>query len=259
MKKYILILTLLFFCFGFSSPHHKIIARKNAGSSTDWSTIGFFWRCESETLSATLDRYGLNNSGDNTGAPVNEAVLDAVIYKYGSYSCDFQSDGDYYNFATCSDSQVLGTEGRLGFWFHVEDWTDAKPIMTIEGGTVATNSARLFMVDTDDLQFTWIGNSVTADPLTTTALGLTTGVWYYIEYAFKQSTPYREIFVNGVSKGSSSSAMTAFSQVPGELKIGDMLGGGDPQTDFHMDNIIFSTDSTLDLYVNFSGDLEYGD
>jgi len=53
MRKFIIILILLFFCFGFSSPHHRIIARKNTvvapcttsqqaedGASDGYATVG---------------------------------------------------------------------------------------------------------------------------------------------------------------------------------------------------------------------------
>jgi len=258
MKKLIIsILFILCLSFQASAWNPMVVVSGSGGEERDWSTIGGFWRCEGETLSATDDRYGLNNNGDNIATPVGGANIDSGIYKHGSNSCDFPTEGDYYNFATCSDSQVLGTEGRVGFWLYIEDWTDEKMLCMIEYSTAATNSASLLMIDSDDLRFQWRGNSTTATQLDTTALGLTTGVWYYVEYAFKQSTPYREIFVNGVSKGSSGAAMVAFAGVPAEFKPGESVGGG--TTDFHIDNIIFSTDSTLDLYTGFSGDISYGD
>lgn len=93
MKKYIVLLILIIFCFGFSSPHSRIIARKNAtgGSETPqeagYSTVG------SSESATSNDRCALFTVGATQ-------LTVSYAYFYGNYN----GTGNDLTFAVYTDS-----------------------------------------------------------------------------------------------------------------------------------------------------------
>jgi hypothetical protein len=221
----------------------------------DWSSIGFFWRCEGTTLDSSNDRYGLNNSGDNTASAQSSAAIDSGLYKHGTHSCDIPTPADHFVFSV-SDTMFQSSEGRIGFWFRFTTWVDGKYLFLIQYDP--NNRMWAYMRSGDGLGFDWTDSGTGRTAITDDDCGLTSNsTWYYLEFAWKVSTNYRQIFVNGVAHDSSSETIAAFATEADEAFLGEALGGG--STDFHFDDFIFSTDSTLDLYTNFSDKTAYGE
>jgi len=268
MRKYITILLLLFFCFGFSSPHHRIIARKNATvASCDLTNILFWWRCESLQLNdecigagnPVADCTGANtgtldySNNDQLASSNSGAAINADANKTGTNGLDIPTSSDYVYFS--SPTSTLDDEGRIGFWIRFVTLNDNAQIFTLYDDS--NDFFRVRADGTDELNSLW-SDAGDEDEITTVDANLSTGTWYFVEFAWKQSTPYREIFVNGVSKVSSSAAYDAFQGGgPTTMYIG-VVGSGNG--DYHIDqNLIISTDSTDDLYTVCSGETDYPD
>jgi hypothetical protein len=83
--------------------------------------------------------------------------------------------------------------------------------------------------------------------LTTTTANMTNAgtVWYFVEAAWKQSTHYMEVFVNGVSKGVFTGTMLAWAGAVTDVSFGE-FNGIDPVL-YYMDNVMLSNLSTRDL------------
>lgn len=251
MRRYILILTLLFFCFGFSSPHSRIIARKNAVAAPvcDTTSIIFWWRCEAADFSGTNGTTDYS-AGDDIGALASAAAINTDAVKYGTNGLDLPTPSDYILFDP--PIAALEEEGRIGFWMRLTSFTDTRRLVN-----VTEDAGDFFYIQldgTDELEFYWYDAGTARTEFITSGANLTTATWYFVEAAWKTSTDYREIFVNGTSYGSSSATIENFDTAPAWIAFGD--GTGTAQ-DTHTDNIIISTDSTVDLYTVCKDELEW--
>ena len=107
----------------------------------------------------------------------------------------------------------------------------------------------------DELTLYWMDSNNTRTALVSVDANLTTGTWYWVEVAAKPSTDYREIWVDGVSKGSTTaSTISSFAVPVGTMYMGDFVVGA--SVDVHMDNIIISTDS-IDSFTDCKDELEW--
>jgi len=82
---------------------------------------------------------------------------------------------------------------------------------------------------------------------TSTTANMVENTWYFVELAWKKSTNYMEIFVNGSSKGTASGTLSAaWDGTLSSVNFGDVYYPG--TGDHHMDNIMLSDSSTENLY-----------
>lgn len=202
-----------------------------------YSDITLWWRCEGLTLGAADYSAGDTSVSTFSGADIN---TDAV--KIGTNGCDYPTVDDYHSLTVTGDDIVSDEEGRLGSYVRFVSMADGGKLGEVYGD--ANNYLRFATTATDELRFRWVANGVTATDLDTAAANLATNTWYYVEFAWKRSTNYREIFVDGVSAGSSSAALGNFATAVTSFRPGSATG---TNNDHHQDNIAISNLSTRDF------------
>lgn len=224
-------------------------------SSVDYSDITFWvnWM-NGPTIATgtyTLDGSDEYSAGDTTGVLSSAAIVNASALKDGSYGLDCPGNYDYIYFNDASNTAVLpskGIEGRIGVWIKIITWANDTAFFEVrDSDQDIANTFSFEMAGADnthiEFSFLWTGNSATADALESTNTDAQLNTWYFVEFAWNQATPYREVFVNGADKGTSGAAMSAFEDNVKRLKVGSMEEG----QDIHIARIIVSTDSTRDL------------
>jgi len=215
--------------------HKKVIASKNA-AAPDYSDITFWWRCEGETLDGSDDH---TDGGDSTATGNSDAAIDSGLKVVGSNSCDFPSSLDFYAFTDDGGMLPVGSF-RLGFYIYATTGAD-------DGGIFrkyhdADEYFYIRMDGTDDFRVEYKNVSETSQVVTSTNV-LPDETWVFVEVAFDDTANTLEVFINGVSKGSDTTSIGAFTTGDG-IRIGEY---GGITNDIHMDQIIISNDYTRDL------------
>ena len=261
MRKYIFLIFLAFLLFasplwaGQLVPIYEPIESVPACVTTN---ITFWWRAESLQLNdecVDVDDPVAGCTGVNTGAldyspgdqlatVVSTAAINADAKKIGTNGLDVPQPTDYLYFSVSAEDLIVSSESRVGFWFRYTDWADGATILTSTDNSPAT-TIQLEMVDSNELRFYWYDNYGARTNFDTDGLNLVSATWYFIEMAWKTSTDYREIFVNGNSAGSSSQTIADSGVALVIMYFGNTTG---EDSDFHMDNIMISSDSTDALY-----------
>jgi len=122
--------------------------------------------------------------------------------------------------------------------------------ITARYGTKYSDTFCDWVDGTDELEVYWRDNATTRTALTTNNANLSTGIFYFIEFAWKTSSNLREIYLNGTELTYAAGDGADISSFDGDvdtLYFGDSISA--VSYDVHMDNIIYSTDSTVDLYT----------
>ena len=223
------------------------VAKNKGAASCSNTNVIFWWRCETANFSATNGTLDYS-AGDDTATLSNGAVLHADAKKNGTLGLDFPGTYDMALFGT--PSATLDDEGRIGIWKRFETFTDTRVLYKFyySGSTDAV----IFRLDgTEELEVYWEDSNTVRDLLTSSGAGLVANgtTWYFIEFAWKVGTSpngYREIFVNGVSVGSSTATIASFQAAVLYHRFGDDSGIAQ---DMHMDHAIISSDSTHNLYL----------
>ena len=246
-KYYTRIILLLCLLFATNAYAVSLVIRMSGGDSStcDTSNIVFWWRCETTTLDATYDYSAASGTPTINGS----LVVSEAAAKYGTYGIDFDAAWEHLYYAT--PSATLDDDFRWGAWVRITTWLNGFLLFQIYGDS--SNNCRLILTGDDELTLYWYDTGAERTTWTTTDANLTTGTWYWIEAAAKPSTNYREIWVDGVSKGSSSGAINTFATAVATIYMGDLIGSS---VDVHMDNIIISTDST-DSFTDCKDELEW--
>ena len=249
-----LILSILFIiCLSFQASAWNIMvvgSGNQSSASCDTSNVDLWWRCEALDFSATNGCNGGTGEdcavSDDTAANNNCAInADASYFGTGT-GLDCPTSNDYVSFST--PLATMDDEGRLGLWIRITTWQDEAPFYTIYDDS--QDLVRLRMDGTDELEVYWRDNGTTRTALTTNNANLSTGIFYFIEFAWKTSSNLREIYLNGTELTYAAGDGADISSFDGDV---DTLYFGDSTSaasyDVHMDNIIYSTDSTVDLYT----------
>jgi len=228
-----------------------------SAATCDTSSMIWWWRAEVVDFS---DGSGDGGNGETdysvidasaVGTVNNNAVCNAAAKKYGTNGLDIPAAWDYISFPT--PSATWDDEGRLGFWIRPTTRTDDGVIIYLYGD--ANNHFRVRFDGTTELNWAWKDSSTARTEFATSGAGVAAGAtWYWIEVAWKTSTNYREIFVNGVSKGSSAETIASFGVAVATMYFGDTTGIAQ---DLHMDNVIGGTVSTDDFYTVCKDELEW--
>ncbi len=197
--------------------------------------ILFYWGAES----ATAEKSG----GDNTATLQSLAVIDAAYHPVGSGSLDCPTSYDRAEF-TWTAGVLSKDEGRVGFYFYADT-------LVTNGGLFdcrydASNRISLYLAAADNTKLTLVFIVAGAGAsISTAAATIAATTLYFVEIAWKLSTDYREIFVNGVSKASSTAAVgDVWAGDPVLVKFGEWAGGA---SDIHLDQMLISNSSTRDL------------
>jgi len=257
MKKLITFLILLFAVSAYSGTllqiQESIIAKKRGVASCDTSNIIFWYRCESDDFTATSGTLDYS-VGDKAGTTNGGIAFNTDAVKYGTNGMDVPTGADFIYFAPIS--ATLDDEGRLGFWVYINTWVENAEFSWIAYDD-ASNLAKLFMSGADELGLTWEDSGTERTTLVTSNANLSTGTWYFIEVAWKTSTDLREIYVNGTECTYSAGEGATIASFAGDVirtYFGETAG---ENSDYYMDNIIISTDSTDDLYTTCKDELEW--
>lgn len=211
-----------------------------------FADILFWWRCEGVTLDGSLDH---TEGADSVGSLVSGAAINTDAVKYGTNGLDIPTTNDYVEFGVTSGDMISSAEGRLGCWFEFTTWVDNALLFDYRHSD-ASNAMGVKMLSGDGLYWYWTDNSNGRVALSIVDADLDTpGVWYFLEFAWKTSTNYREIFVNGASKGSSSSTIETFT-TDEFCRFGNKSANA---ADFFIDNIMISNlsaTSSRDFYID---------
>ena len=223
---------------------------ESTGSACDTSNVIFWWRAEALDFSGTNGTLDYS-AGDDTATTNGTPQCNATAVKYGTNGLHINSANEYIYFTT--PAATIDDEGRFGTWLKVITWQNQYLIFRFY--TNSDNYIKFELDSGDELEFIWRDAGTTRTAFVSTNANLATGTWYWIEAAWKTSTNYREIFVDGVSKGSSSATINSLAAAVSTLYIGELLGLGSPEN-YH-DNIIISTDSAVDLHTTCKDELEW--
>jgi len=223
-----------------------------SASTCDTTNIVFWWRAYAADFTATNNTLDYS-ANDTTGIVQGPSSIhaDASYFVTGN---GVYSSGGYGRVDFDEPSETIDDEFRVGFWVKINTWVDGNSFWRITQD--GDNTADLRMSGSDELYFYWEDNNNVATALVTTDANISTGTWYFIQIAGKTSTNYREIFVDGSAPGTwvSSASISSFAGAPYIMYIGDVWGGA---SDFYLDNIIISTDSTVDLFTNCKDEEEW--
>jgi len=245
MKKYYLIALILFgFCFGFIQQEHiAVIGKKSDVTACVITNITFWWRAEALNFSGTNGTSDYS-AGDDIAEVVSAAAINADAAKMGTNGMDSPTASDVFVFNDGTITDVIDdSEGRIGIWLRITTWSDDQKIFRLYD-----NDSNIFLIGltaSDELTWLWEDGGTVRTALTTSTSPLpSTGTWYFVEWAWKTSTNYREFFVDGVSIASSSETIGQFAGDPIEWRWGTTQDG---TADLHFDNPIISSVSTDDL------------
>ena len=216
-------------------------------SACNTSSAIFWWRAEAFDFSGTngtLD-YALFVGGD-VGTNISTAAINSAAAKIGTNGLDIPTGDDSVQFDVPAD---LDDEGHFAAWVRFVDYEAEDDIFRLYAVS-GTNVMTIRMYGTDELKVTWDDGGTGRDDLITTDANISLNTWYFIEFSWKTSTNHREIKVNGVTPtgGLSSATIGSFASATLYGYFGNTLNGGTP--DFHMDNMMLFTDSTVDAYTN---------
>lgn len=238
MKKILAFIISLLLISSFSlADEDGLVGAKKRGASTpscNTSNIIFFHAFETKDADYS--------TASVTGTLNGSAAINTDAVKYGTNGLDIPVSESFDQFV--SPAVNIDEEGKFGIWIRITDDGDGNQIFGLE---YSTDYIRLVQSGSTELSFVWRDNDTDRTPLTTTTASMAHGTWYFIEIAWKVSTNYREIWVDGASKGSSSETIGALSGDVATMNVGDSLS---PHTiDWHLDNAILSNVSTDDIYT----------
>ena len=201
--------------------------------------ILLWWRCEALDFSGTNGTLDYS-AEDDIAAASGSAAINTDSVKYGTNGLDCPTNSSWVTFTVSSDDIVDADEGRIGFWYY--QTTQAGDGFIARFILDTNNKSSIAIYDTDGLNWSWTDGSTARTTLNIVDADLDPTTWYFIEAAWKVSTGYRELFVDGVSKGSSSATIGTFE--PTSLLFGNI---SDVANDWFLDNIMVSNDSTRDF------------
>jgi len=234
------LIIVFFLCLCAVSASADVIVVVQPGSTCDTSSVIFWWRAEEADFSGTngtLDYAAV----DDTAALQNEAAINTDAVKIGTNGLDCPLD---YNRAIfTAQSATIDDEGRMWSWIYINTWVDNATFFILYDDT--ENFAHVEMNGTDEIEFYWEDSNNARTSLITTTANLSTGTWYFLEAAWKTSTNYRELFIDGNSVGSSNDTIGSFVSPVIETDFGNE---DTADADLYMDNMGISTDSTTSYY-----------
>ena len=249
MKKLILFI-LLSLCIALqaSAWNPMIMTSGTSAAVCDTTNIVFWWRVEALDFSAdngTTD-YSI---GDDVGTFASDAAINTDA-RYGTTGNGLDIPSDYDNvYFEATNLTALDDEGRAGFWVYFNNLTSPDGAVLFRVYDASTDVFRLRIEAPDELEAFWRDASISRTMVVTTDANIVINTWYWIEVAWKTSTNYREIFVNGSAPTQTGAGTTinSFGTAVVNFGWGDTDGAAPTEIDFYIDNVMISTDSTHDL------------
>lgn len=146
---------------------------------------------------------------------VGNAQITTSDYKFGSSGLLFDGTGDFIHTPDHADFDLSSEDGTIDFWVKFDTLADNMYLM---GQAVNTGDSNWFIYAKADGR---IAIGLTGLSETITASGaVTTGSWYHL--AFVKSSGTTKIYVNGVEKASSATAV--FNNATTSFYIGGNTG-----------------------------------
>jgi len=227
------------------------------GQDVTPTDVTFWWRAEALDFSATngTDDY---SPSDDIAAASDSVTVNAAAKYLGTNGLDVADGGKYVTLTPTAGDMLSYVEGRFGFWLRVTTWEAGVALFRLSKD--GDNDLVLWTSGTDELYLKWEGGGVIADHNLTSDANIGTGTWYFIEIAWKQSTPYRQIFVNGSAPTQNNDSAAIAAWTDGDDAEYLYLGAiGGTTVDVHMDNFMGSDDSTRDFYTDEWNGTDYAD
>ena len=259
MKK--LILSILFIiCLSFqASAWNPMVVVSGGGGTEDFSDIVFWINFENYSAAQTYTLHASNDYtafGDSTATFLNDAEINVGAALQGSYGLDCTDDdssgSDRISFDMSSGERLaFANKGRIGFYFNIptDGFINFARLMAVS--LDETNELFMQIAVDDELRVWWEESTgSTSGVISTSDSPITETVTYFVEFAWDSTqvngSDYLEIWVNGVSKASSSElTMTAGNFTPINILIGN---SSDAEYKAFIDVVVFSTDINRDLF-----------
>jgi len=224
MKKFILLITLLFFCFGFSSPHHRIIARKNAEAPScyDCSGVGaHLWECNSTTVGEGTPCGCTDN--DSTASGTGDVGIATGLC---SFDDTVSEDGnDYYTFG--APSTTIDESGTVFIKFRINTAVASIRLFQIIGTSGAVDRLQAYLYGSTNIAGLYLGNSVSLD-VRLSGGNTAVDTWYIARYYWNDggTDSHRITLLNGstsatIEDNEDVEALTAFSTNSASLECGN--------------------------------------
>ncbi len=212
----------------------------------DGRVIG--WPAEN-TVPAWLTYWWTANSDSDSKDYGPPPTVANVTYVTGTVGNAANFTPNTSSVATLPAGIINGESGRIGFWYRVNTnlALGVRLVETINGG------AHIYIVTRSDGEgFLFYYDDGTTEKYIYTITGLiVVDTWYFVEVAWNISggTLTEEIIINGTleKSGTVTMGIASFSSVT--TSVGYAYGPTGYNID--IDNIIFSNDSSIDLYNSY--------
>lgn len=216
--------------------------------------LTMFWRAEG----TTLDEAGNNDYalGDSTAGVINSPAINTTAVKFGTNGIHINATNEYYQFDLNEDF-VTANAGTVAFWINWQAFTtDASAFVYIRGNT-STNYVYLRGTNTNELRLV-TNTAASQSTHDTSAANISTGVWYFVCFAWNDSANTRRISVwdNGgtLVETRQETSMNFFAPAElattgGRLRFGE--GGnvvGTPE--YYLDNVFVGNGADCDTFYN---------
>ena len=233
-------------CFMFATSAYAvspvILHGMSGGSYCDTSSTVFWWRAEAADFSGTNGTLDYS-AGDDTGTLASSAAINTDASYFGSGNgLDIPTGSDSISFDT--SSTTLDDEGRFEVWLYVTTWVDNASIFNVRDDD--NNYFELQLDYSDEIEFNWVDSSNTRLACVSSGANISTGGWVFVQVSWNASTDVREIYVDGTRYGSGGNCDTTINSFAGAVATHRFGNIRLAASDFYMDNIIVSTDSTID-------------
>lgn len=214
----------------------------DAGDS--YTDLVLFYRCEALQMGVG-DTYGTDSlwtdsSTEMISGTAEKSGTNGLLVQYSDQHCIADNNGQY----------VL-SEGRFGTWVEVTTFGNYMGLFKAfnVGGDFVLVQLQGSSTDMEvSVQWSKAGEESVAFTTTTANMTNAGTVWYFVEGAWKQSTNYMEVWVDGVSKGSTTSnTLLAWANALTTVFLGE-FNSIEPVL-YYMDVVMLSTSSTRDLYA----------
>lgn len=211
----------------------------------DTTDLTFWWRCQAANFSSTNGTIDYS-AGDDTVSLEGSAAINTTA-KYGDATNGLYVGGSDSRVVLTSSvsSIVTSEEGRVGFPVKIVTW-DASAILFYLAVDI-NNSMLLKLGSSGELAINWINGGSAMTQRETTTSPVSTGTWYYIEYAWKTSSNMRKVYVDNTNVLSRTDTLTALAGTLAKMWLGDKKYVG-PNAVFYIGNVRITKNSELSLY-----------
>lgn len=205
----------------------------SAGSS-GFTGLTYWWTANADT-----------DSGDYGTAPT---VNGTVTYATGQVGNAASMDSIGNDYITMPTGIIDGSDGRVGFWINTSALTGDDGVFYSVSGSSYIRLA--FSGNASAFHSTYTDGTTTITAWGTDST-LVTATWYYVELKWIYAAGDVTItsYVDGAQHGVSSNTMSAIDLSSSTTTLGRRAGA--TAAIYQVDNLIITSDSTIDLYTDY--------